>query len=520
MNAAAIYVRLSDDKKRTGENVADQIEAATKIAKDLGYTVVDTYNDNNRSATRGTRPDFERLLVDAQEGAFDAIIIRHVDRLFRTPQDQLRVCNLFGPKGIVIHQEYSGFPVDVSTPSGVLQLGIAAQVALYEVNHKTMRQAEAYRKRTAEGLKPKGGTRPFGFEADGVTHREDEANLIREAYQHVVAKKSIGSLIRRWNGEVPYARIPTTRRKFVDKEAQTDESGQPVMGQWGYASMRDLLMRPANAGLLAVKGKEIGPGDWEPVVEVATYRTVVKSLGDPKRVMNKGDVARKHLLSHIAVCGRCGSFMRAASTKTRAKKVYRLYQCPGTKTRCRMGIDYDVAEAVVIEAVVAEVAMPTSELLAATQHDRAILTEGHARLKDLDSQELEIESSKTSEASKSRRLEAVESERAILNKRLDRIHDAMGVGALLLDLVPFTTVIGGKNVASFKNMAKRREQVRDKFDALDLSQKRAVIRALVSVTVEPSPKGIRPTKETARNRVKAEPLDRTDDHEELLSVGE
>ncbi|MET0820619.1 MAG: recombinase family protein, partial [Aeromicrobium sp.] len=199
MKTAAIYVRLSDDKKKTGENVADQIKAAEEIAQAKGLTVVDIYDDNNRSATKGTRPQFERLLIDAEEGAFDAVIIRHVDRFFRTPQDQLRVCNLFGPKGIVIHQEYSDFPVDVSTPTGVLQLGIAAQVALYEVTHKTERQAEYYKKRSAEGLKPRGGTRAFGFEKDDVTHREDEADLIRQAYQHVLDKKSLGSLIRSWN---------------------------------------------------------------------------------------------------------------------------------------------------------------------------------------------------------------------------------------------------------------------------------------------------------------------------------
>jgi DNA invertase Pin-like site-specific DNA recombinase len=513
MRTAAIYVRLSDDKKKTGENVADQIKAAEEIAADKGLTVVDIYDDNNRSATRGTRPQFERLLVDAEEGAFDVVIIRHVDRFFRTPQDQLRVCNILGPKNIVIYQEYSGFPLDVDTPSGVLHLGIAAAVALYEVTHKTERQAEYYKKRSAQGLKPKGGTRAFGFEADGVTHREDEAELIRQAYKHIVAKKSLGSLIRSWNE----AGIRTTRQTRVDGEPAVDEAGQPVMGQWAYPSMSDLLKRHANAGILARKGVELGRGQWDPIVDEATYRTVVKTLHNPDRRKNGGDVARKHLLSHIAVCGRCGSFMRAASTKTRAGKVYALYQCPGTKTKCRMGIDYDVAEAVVLNAVVGEVSLPTSDLLAATHRERSIITEGYARLKELDEDELEIEGSKTSQASKSRRLESVESERAILHKRLNRIHDAMGVGALLLGLSPFWTSKGSKVKASFKKMEERRKEVRERFLALDLSQQRAIIRALVLVTVEPSPKGVRPTKETARDRVKVVPLDRGD-HDEDLSV--
>src|SRR3954464_5496330 len=95
---AAIYVRLSEDRKKTGENVAGQEAAARKIAADLGLDVFDVYSDNSRTASdpeNKPRPEFLRLMEDAEAGRFDAVICRHVDRLFRHPSDQLKISQVF-----------------------------------------------------------------------------------------------------------------------------------------------------------------------------------------------------------------------------------------------------------------------------------------------------------------------------------------------------------------------------------------------------------------------------------------
>jgi hypothetical protein len=52
-----------------------------------------------------------------------------------------------------------------------------------------------------------------------------------------------------------------------------------------------------------------------------------------------------------------------------------------------------------------------------------------------------------------------------------------------------------------------RQEAAERFSALDLDRKREIIRALLRVTVAPSPKGIRPTKATPRQRIKVTWLD-------------
>jgi DNA invertase Pin-like site-specific DNA recombinase len=90
---AALYLRQSDDNKRTGENVEDQLKGTTGVAERLGLTVDKggIYNDNVRPASdpdSHPRTEFERMLGDAAQGRFCALIVRHVDRLYRHPSDR------------------------------------------------------------------------------------------------------------------------------------------------------------------------------------------------------------------------------------------------------------------------------------------------------------------------------------------------------------------------------------------------------------------------------------------------
>ncbi len=50
-------------------------------------------------------------------------------------------------------------------------------------------------------------------------------------------------------------------------------------------------------------------------------------------------------------------------------------------------------------------------------------------------------------------------------------------------------------------------EVRERFAALDLDRRRTVIRALCRVTVDPPEPGVRPTRATARKRVRVPPSD-------------
>jgi len=477
---AAIYVRLSDDKSSTGENVGDQIRGATAVAEANGLQVVATYNDNNRPASdpeKKPRPEFNRLLEDGNDGQFDVVICRTLDRFYRHPLDLQRVADVFQPRKITVLQEWSGHPLDLSNPQGMMFARIVAAVGIYELELKAQRQRATEDRLLREGKPRPGSSGEFGFNA-GMSHHPDQAPLLRDASERVLQGVSIGAIIREWND----AGIKTTRG-----------------GTWGYSSMRALLMRWSNAGIRQTTVDKVpvesGPGTWEPIVDMDTFRALRAKLEDPSRIKHKGDVGRKHLLSHILKCGRCGSPLRAGATKTRAGKVYEIYQCGGTKQSCRLAVMKDVAEAKVIRRVASRLSSPTASMLEMTKDERQEATVLHLRLSELQVDEVAIEASKVSTASRLRMLEEVEQERTRVAARLEKLSRRMALSALLLDIAPF------KNGESLRDRAKAMNLVLDRFGALDLDRQRVVIRALCSIEVAPADKSIRPTPETAAKRV-------------------
>ncbi|WP_067429125.1 recombinase family protein [Nocardioides jensenii] len=489
---AALYLRLSDDKKKTGENVADQERGGRELAKSRGLTVVAVYSDNSRPASdpeHQPRPEFERLMADAETGLFDAVICRHADRLYRHPIDQLRVSSTFGPRKITIHQEWSGYPLDLSTPTGVLNAGIAAQVALYEIQHKKERQRATNDALLKAGKPQPGGPRPFGFNRD-MTPNLAEATEVGLATQAVLSGVSLGAIIRDWNERG----ITATRG-----------------GKWGYSSMRTLLLRWSNAGIRqrtitdpVTRKKTVvehGAGTWEGFISEADFRALKAKLEDPARIRHRGETGRKHLLSHILKCGKCQSPLRASHTTTRAGLHYMMYQCSGSG--CRLGIDYDTAERVVIRAVASRLAMPSPSMLALTADERKKAGDAHTRLTQITEDEQLIEESKISAASKIRQLESLQTEREHLENIVSGIGQRMALAAMMQDQIPVIS----KGKASLSKASEAMAEALDRFEGLDLDRKRELIRSLFSVSVEPSLKGVRPTKETAAKRLVLTRLD-------------
>ena len=313
--SAAIYVRLSDDQRETGDNVADQIKGGRALAAQHSLSVVRVYNDNDRAASAGSkpRPEFEQMLEDAEAGLFRVLVIRTTDRLYRTPADQQRIADTFGPLGIVIHQEWAGHPLDMSTPQGVLIAGLMAQVSHYETEVKRKRQ-KAMNLAAAMRGEPRAGAIPFGYEADRLTPHPARGAMIAEAYESLLGGASLASIIRDWN-----------------------ESGEraPRGGRWSYSTVRAVLLRPMNAGYVQYDGAVLPgvTGHWNPLVSAEDYHAVSALLRDPRRVTAPRGPNRllKHLLTNLARCGSCGSPMKPGAIKqTRGRlkgKSYPLYRC-------------------------------------------------------------------------------------------------------------------------------------------------------------------------------------------------
>src|SRR3712207_6566303 len=85
---AAVYCRISDDRRGLGLGVARQRQDCTELAGRSGWQVVATFVDNDVSAYSGKpRPQYAQLMQAVAAGEGDVIVAWDPDRLHRSPAE-------------------------------------------------------------------------------------------------------------------------------------------------------------------------------------------------------------------------------------------------------------------------------------------------------------------------------------------------------------------------------------------------------------------------------------------------
>lgn len=299
--AAAIYARISLDRNGDGLGVERQVTLCRKLARERGWHVVDVYEDNDRSAHSGkARPAYERLLADIEAGVRDAVLVVDIDRLTRRPAELERFMELADTHNVALANVAGD--IDLSSSDGRFRARILGAVARMEGEKKGERVAREAEQAAQRGV-PRGSHRPFGYEDDKVTIREDEAALIRDAAQRVLDGATIPAIAREWNAK----KIATP---------------QDAPHGWSAATLAGILRNPRITGLRTYKGEVVADGVWEGIVD----RDVFEKLQAKIRRGSRPGRAPKALLTAIARCGRCGAPLWTSGRKGRGRRIRR-YAC-------------------------------------------------------------------------------------------------------------------------------------------------------------------------------------------------
>lgn len=328
MPTAVIYTRISQDRNGAGLGVERQAEDCRALAASLGWDVHTVLTDNDVSAYSGRRrPAYEELLELVNTGTIHGVLAWHTDRLHRSPTELERYIDVMERHGAVTHTVKAG-ELDLSSPSGRMVARMLGAAARYESEHKAERIRRAMHQGAQAG-KFLGGVVAFGWQLiDGTpVIVEDEAREVRAATSAVLAGRSLGSLIRDLND-----RAITTR----------------TGGQWTYATLRQLLLRPRNAGLAEWHGEIVGDSQFPAIVSREDWEAVRHLVENPARRKSQSNRVR-HLLAGLAVCGVCGEPMKSATAGNRDGSRRTVY-------RCKVGgKGHPVRSAAAIESFVQEV---------------------------------------------------------------------------------------------------------------------------------------------------------------------
>lgn len=434
---AAIYTRMSEDKTGKEAGVTRQLKESRDLARRKGIEVVTELSDNDISATTGKRrPAFEQLIQLVESGRIDTVIVWHPDRLYRKLRDLVRLTEIASKTGLTIASVQAG-DIDLNTPSGRLNASILGAVATNEGEQRTERQKSAYRQK-AEAGEWHFSHRPFGYRREGraVVLEPAEAEIVRDLMHRYY---DTGASRRGLMGELNSRGILTPK-------------GKP----WGIIQLRDLLGNSRYAGIASYNGVEVGvKGNWPAIVSEQDWRRWQTKAAKRKR--RSTFTTAKHLLSGIARCGVCGS---VCYVKYRSGSDTISYACQAKNCVSRGTVPTDsYVEAVAVARLqmpdALESLRPKSEPIEAILSERANV---QARLDDL--AELVADGTLTAQSAR----DAAKPLRGKLDALDARIEAVRGVQGL-----PFDEL--GADVAG-------------RWSGLTLTQKRAIIRSLMTVTID------------------------------------
>lgn len=330
---AIIYCRQSKNMSGEGEGVENQEQLCREHAARRGHEVVAVFNERDpdlddetgrgsnhtASATkRGKkRHDYGETLRMVRAGEADVIISHNSDRLTRTPMEIEELIELWGTHGVLI--ELLSGDVRLDTDDGRMFARMLGARARAEVERKAARRLSLDLARAAKG-KP-APWRAYGYDKAGAVV-ESEAAIVREIFDSLLSGVGVQTIAK----DLDRRGIRNTKNNAFSNIGIRQLAANPRYIAERWMSYSD---RPGSS--LPSKQHYIGPGDWEPLVEVDVFRAVGLLLNHPDRKPRES-TARKWLGSGLYLCDECGASMKVTyrvqpATESRPERRPRAYVC-------------------------------------------------------------------------------------------------------------------------------------------------------------------------------------------------
>jgi site-specific DNA recombinase len=202
--------------------------------------------------------------------------------------------------------------IDLATPTGRMVARLLGASARYESEHKGERQRRQIQQAAEAGHQVAGGRRPYGYALERGTGRIKatvdpvEGPIVEECARRVLAGESIASVTRDLNlrGVLTSAGNRWNRTTLRRMLCSARISGR-----------REHIPTDSYEGVRPLVGEIVSTeSDWPGIISVEESDRLRALLTRPDRRLTTGG-ARKHLLSGILHCVRCGQPMVGRSSR-------------------------------------------------------------------------------------------------------------------------------------------------------------------------------------------------------------
>ena len=305
---AVIYARYSSHAQNE-QSIEGQLRDNHEYAQREGITVIGEYIDRALSGTKDARPEFQRMVDDAQKKQFSLVIVWKLDRFARNRYDSAiykAKLKKYGVKVVSVKENIT------DSPEGIILEGLLESMAEYYSANLSQNIRRGQRESVKKGTFL-GGQVPYGYVVSDKKLVADDKTA--ETVRFVFDQYASG---------VPKMKIIAE----LDRRGIRTATGAPFT----VNSFRRIFTNTAYIGQFTYAG-EIVPGLSQRIVDDEVFYKVQDRIKLNARSGGANKAKVEYLLQGKIFCGLCGSNMVGESGRSASSGVYNYYSCAARKKR-------------------------------------------------------------------------------------------------------------------------------------------------------------------------------------------
>ncbi len=332
-----VYARYSSHSQRD-VSIEQQVADCEAYAKMNGYRVMKVYADRHISGTTDKRPQFQKMLKDAEKGHWQYVLTWKVDRFARNRYDSATYKFRLKRCGVQVIYAKEAIP---DGPEGILlESVLEGSAEYYSANlSQNIKRGMRY---NAQECKVNNGSMPFGY-CKGPDGRyaivDAEAAIVQEIFQKV-------------GQGVPFAHIAN------DLNARGIRTKRGNL--WNKGSFHGMMKNESYIGVYTYSDVRV-EGGMPAIIDKALFLEVDHKLKTKKNPQGRHRENGDYLLTGKLFCGPCGSPMVGVSGTGRHGELHYYYTCQKRRlehTCTKDNVQRDWIERTIVEAALNHVLKP------------------------------------------------------------------------------------------------------------------------------------------------------------------
>ena len=302
---AVIYARYSSHGQ-TEQSIEGQLHDAYAYAEKNGYTIIGEYIDRALTGTKDARPDFQRMIRDAEKHQFQAVIVWKLDRFARNRYDSAIYKARLKKSGVRVVSVMENI---ADSPEGIILEGLLESMAEYYSANLSENVKRGQKESISKGWYL-GGHPPYGYRVQDhkLVPNDKEAPVAREIFRRYASGESLTSIANDLNSRGIRTRAGTAFR----------------------ASSFDSMVKNSTYVGCLIYGGQLIDGCADALIDQPTFDRAQARRQKNKRAPAAAKARVKYILQGKVFCGLCGSPMIGESGHGHGGQ-YNYYTCAARK---------------------------------------------------------------------------------------------------------------------------------------------------------------------------------------------